>query len=655
MPDGGPARYRSRSLGGRLAIRRTISVLVIGLLTALVPASPASAAAEGDLDTSFDTDGQVSTPIGPGEDAPNALALQPDGKIVVAGYATFANKDIEVARYRPGGALDPDFGSGGLVGTAIGSGDEAANAVVIQPDGKIVVAGYADNGTNLDIAVARYLPNGSPDPTFGIGGVATLAITASDEVANAVAIQGDGKIVVAGYAFNGLNDDMAVVRYTRRGALDTTFDGDGIQTTTAQLNANFDRANDVAIQPDGRIVLAGFTTYANDDTTLVRLTKTGAFDDSFGVGGIKTINAGRDDRANAIRILPSGKIMTAGVNHQSDPDDPPTILETAYLLRLRADGTPDPGFGVDGIWQHDPRFGSGGASDLGLQPDGKILIAHSSFGPTVERVNAGGTLDPTFGPAGSFFVSHLGSALAVQRDGRALVTGMTSNGEFGVSRFIGDRTPPWGARVIGVPRYSLASTRTVYWTASDVGTGVATFDVQRRQAASSAGTFGPWSAFRSKTPFTAAAFTGSPGFTYCFRARGRDFAKNVGPYSQAACEAIPLDERAMTASGSWSSLSDPDFYRGTAMSSTSEGAKLTVPATYRHLAVVVTTCPGCGTLRVSRGSTVLKSISLASASSHHERVIEVASTRAPRSGIIKLTQASGGKKVIVEGLAVSLA
>jgi uncharacterized delta-60 repeat protein len=629
-------------------------------LLALLPASPAGAIAEGDLDRSFDTDGQVSTPIGPGDDAPNAVALQRDGKIVVAGYATFANKDIEVGRYRPNGALDPNFGSGGLVGTAIGPGDEAANAIAIQPDGKIVVAGYAFNdGGNEDIAVVRYLPNGSPDSGFGVGGVATFGIGAGTDIGNAIAIQPDGKIVVAGYFFNGLNDDMAVVRFTRKGAIDTMFGAGGFQTTTGQLGSNHDRANGVAVQPDGRIVLAGFTTYANDDTTLVRYTKAGALDSGFGVGGIKDVDAGRDDRANAIRILPGGKIMTAGFNHQSipgqEPDDPPTLVETSDLLRFRADGTPDPGFGVDGMWQHDPSFGSGGASDLVLQPDGKILIAHSSFGPIVERVNAGGTLDPTFDPFASVFVSHLGSALAIQRDGRALVTGMTSNGEFGISRFIVDRTAPWGARVIGVARYSLASTRTVYWTASDVGTGVASFDVQRRQAASSAGTFGPWSAFRSKTPFTAAAFTGSPGFTYCFRARGRDFAKNVGPYSPAACEAIPLDERAMTASGSWSTLSNSDFYRGTAMSSTSEGAKLTVPATYRHLAVVVTTCPGCGTLRVSRGSTLLKSVSLQSASSHHERVIELASSRAPRSGVIKLTQASNGKKVIVEGLAVSLA
>jgi hypothetical protein len=279
----------------------------------------------------------------------------------------------------------------------------------------------------------------------------------------------------------------------------------------------------------------------------------------------------------------------------------------------------------------------------------------------VVRLTPNGGQDPTFGTNGLVSVTSVSggaSGVAITARGKIVVGGTVGSGpsaDFGAARRLGDLTPPWGARMIGVPRYSLVNSRTVSWTASDIGTGVAAFDVQSRSATFDGSAFSSFSAFRTNTPNTSGTFTGSPGNTYCLRVRGRDFAGNIGVYGAQSCEAIPLDERAMTATGSWTKLSGSSFYRGTAMSSTTAGAKLTVDATYKDLAVVVTTCPGCGNLRVLRGTTLLEEVDLSSPSIHHEKVIAVDSSPVNRSGVITLKQSSGGKNVIVEGLAVSRA
>jgi hypothetical protein len=241
-------------------------------------------------------------------------------------------------------------------------------------------------------------------------------------------------------------------------------------------------------------------------------------------------------------------------------------------------------------------------------------------------------------------------------EGEIVVGGTAGEGsfaDFAAARVLGDQTPPWGARMIRVPRYSLADSRTVSWTASDIGTGVAAFDVRSRTARSSGGSFGPFSPFRTKTPDVFGTFAGTPGHTYCLQVRGRDFAGNVGAFGAQSCEAIPLDERALTATGSWTDLSGAGFYRGTAMSSKTAGSKLVVDVAYRHLAVVVTTCPACGTLRVLLGTTLLETVHLSGSTTRHSRVIQVDAPTTQRAGTITLRQASNGKPVIVEGLAVS--
>ena len=129
------------------------------------------------------------------------------------------------------GDLDPAFNATGIVTTAIGSAADRAWAVALQPDGKIVAAGTSRNGTRDDFAVARYNPNGTPDTSFNGTGKVTTAISVDGSDARAVLIQPDGKIVVAGASSSGPDSNYAVVRYNADGSLDTSFDGDGIAVT----------------------------------------------------------------------------------------------------------------------------------------------------------------------------------------------------------------------------------------------------------------------------------------------------------------------------------------------------------------------------------------------------------------------------------------
>jgi len=176
--------------------------------------TPTQTPTSGSLDTTFNTTGKVTTAIGAINDSALAVAIQSDGKIVAAGYSyNGANYDFALVRYNTDGSLDTTFNTTGKVTTAIGASNDSAYVIAIQSDGKIVAAGYSDNGANDDFALVRYNTDGSLDTTFNTTGKVTTAIGASNDYAYAVAIQSDGKIVAAGYSYNGANDDFALVRY----------------------------------------------------------------------------------------------------------------------------------------------------------------------------------------------------------------------------------------------------------------------------------------------------------------------------------------------------------------------------------------------------------------------------------------------------------
>src|SRR6476659_154052 len=281
----------------RLSLRRTRLGSGVALIAAVlvVVFSPAAQAAPGDLDPTFSGDGKQTTDFGFGSGSAEATVRQPDGKIVVAGSTPGGDYRFALARYNPDGSLDTSFSSDGKQTTDLGGFDQA-NGVALQADGKIVVVGFTGGG---DFALARYNSNGSLDTSFSGDGMQTTDFGGNDQ-AKAVAVQGDGKIVVAGNGGPG----GAVARYNPNGSLDTSFSGDGKQTT------NFLSASGIALQGDGKIAVVGSS---GNDFGLARYNANGSLDTSFSGDGKQTTDFGGAERATGVALQGDGKIDALGL------------------------------------------------------------------------------------------------------------------------------------------------------------------------------------------------------------------------------------------------------------------------------------------------------------------------------------------------------
>ncbi|MGA8277799.1 MAG: hypothetical protein WB784_06355 [Rhodanobacteraceae bacterium] len=348
--------------------------------------------ADGLLDDSFNFNGRVGIDFG-GDDDCNGIAVQADGRIVVAGVTVPANgnHDFAIARLNDDGALDTTFGAGtGKVTLAFdlgGNNEDYANAIALQPDGKIVVAGFANNpGHGPDFAVARLLGDGTYDSTFNLTGRETVGFDlgpGNDDRAQSVAIDSAGRIVLGGDAqrtSTPFSLDFAAARLLPDGGLDANFDADGRVTVAFDLGggsgSNDDEVLGMTLQADGRIVLAGdadiSTTGTTDyDMAVARLLPNGALDAGFGSGG-KTLvpfdlvpDGG--DIATGVIGQANGKLVLAG--YAADSADGSAI--EAAVARLNTDGTPDPEFG---------EFGKE-ALDFGLTSPGVQLPISVALGP----------------------------------------------------------------------------------------------------------------------------------------------------------------------------------------------------------------------------------------------------------------------------------
>jgi uncharacterized delta-60 repeat protein len=414
-------------MGPRL--RLGLVVFALPLVAAALPG--AAVAAPGALDPSFGTGGLVTTEFG-GSDSASAVAVEPDGRIVAAG--TDGAGDFALARYNANGSLDTSFGSGGKVTTDFG-GSDAASAVAIQPDGRIVAAGRSGAG---NVALARYATDGSLDPTFGVGGKVTTDLSGFD-AAFGVALLPDGKIIAVGQGGPGV--DFAVVRYDAGGSLDTTFGTGGVTTTDL---GGFEAATAVAVQGDGKIVATGSTFSAGfQQFALVRYDANGNLDTGFGSGGKVTTDFGLGSGfGGALAIQPDGKIVAAG---RAGTD--------FVVARYTSDGSPDAGFGSGGMTTTD--FGGAifdAAFGVALQPNGKIVAAGSLFNAfgsdadfALARYNGDGSLDTGFGSGGKVTTSFGGFDVAfgtaLQADGKIVVAGQGGPGsDFALARYLGDPT-----------------------------------------------------------------------------------------------------------------------------------------------------------------------------------------------------------------------
>ena len=435
---------------------RTLAPLALAI--ALVPTLVSAQTSQATLDTSFGTGGRLITNFGGYSDAVRSLVVQPDGKIVAAGW-TIGNPggDFALARYNVDSTLDMGFGIGGRVTTDFGGGFEGVWSVALQEDGKIVAAGLTQTGGISQIALARYNSNGTLDASFGTGGRLTTAFPgASVAIAFSVAVQPDGKVVVAGWTNIDGGADFALVRYTSTGTLDASFGTGGRVVTAFPDSQGLSVAGvfSVAVQPDGKIVAAGDARLDGKyDFTLARYNSDGTLDAGFGAGGrVITDFAGSDDGAESVALQADGKIVAAGFTRAS------TYYDFA-LARYNDDGSLDSSFGTGGRVTTDIGGFSDTAYAVAVQPDGKIVAAGSAnFTSTfsdfaLTRYNNDGTLDASFGKVTTDFTavtaevlrtSDEAFAVAVQPDGKIVAAGQARGVEadaFALARYQAGSAP----------------------------------------------------------------------------------------------------------------------------------------------------------------------------------------------------------------------
>lgn len=375
---------------------------------------------DGTLDATFGADGNsdgtpdgvVNLDLGTSSDDAKAVAIQADGKIVVAGNSTptGGSSNVVLARLDKNGKLDATFGADGnadgtpdgVVQVSFGNGDDAVDAIAIQQDGKIVVAGDTTSNTgngSQNMVVARVNANGSLDATFGAGtadgtpdGVVSLSLGAGNDEAKAVAIQANGKIVIAGNTIGSDNSsNIAVARLNGDGSLDATFgvgnaDGTPDGVVAVSLSNGDDKAKAVALQADGKILVGGVTLAADNSSNVAvaRLNSDGTADASFGAGtadgtpdGSVAVSFGAgDDKLKGLVVQADGKILIAGSNTAADGST------NAVVARFNSNGALDSSFGEDssdgtpnGVVSISLGSGDDSAEALALQADGKILIA----------------------------------------------------------------------------------------------------------------------------------------------------------------------------------------------------------------------------------------------------------------------------------------
>ena len=436
------------------------SALVVSILAMLIilgMASPARAAA-GDLDPTFGGDGKVVTQIS-SSDSARDLAVQSDGKIVAVGQSSSGDTtDLAVTRYNPNGDLDPTFDGDGKFIQTVPSGEGSLYAVAMQSDGKIVAAGASGSG---QILLLRLNANGSLDTSFGGDGIVTTTIDPEGPwgaSAKDVIVQPDGKVVVAGTTDTASYDAAFLARYNPNGSLDTTFSGDGVAVTPS--SAYFRDGEALVSQPDGKIVMAGGSSF---EFGLARYNPNGSLDTTFGGDGIVMTSPGANKWGNAdgIALQPDGKIVAAG--HSGDVyNDYTTVDHAFHLIRYNPNGSLDTTFGSNGMTI--TSFGTdvdAFARDVVVQTNGKIVAAGTVYDQldffisdfAVARYQPNGSLDPDFGAGGKLRTDFgtdsydVGYALALQTDGKLVMSGSsdsttTNRNGFALARYVGDGAAP---------------------------------------------------------------------------------------------------------------------------------------------------------------------------------------------------------------------
>ena len=454
----------SPSAGSRRVVSNIAGIVAAGMFVAasgLVWPSPASAAA-GDLDTSYNGTGINVSDLGTGTDRAAAVAAQSDGKTVVVGWADVGDAgsdQLVVLRYNVDGTLDNSFSTDGVDTQDVSTSADYGYGVAVYPnagsahDGKIVAVGYG-YGTTHDIIVLRYNPDGTLDTSFDDDGKVLLDVgtalsstPGTQDFARSVALQSDGKIMVAGKS----GDEVAVVRFNTDGTLDSSFDTDGVVTTVVGTGRSW--AYSVGVQSDGKIVLAAEAkapafgsalSSTQNDFAVVRYNSNGTLDTSFGLDydndstpdgfaitqlpNSSQLLQNNIDRPRSLALQTDGKILVGGYANY-DP----------AVVRYNSDGTLDTSFSSDGIMTVPAFVGAGGSEEthgMALQSDGKIVFGYSRYDvhakASLLRFDSNGELDTTFGGGDGNALLALGSikdfgnAVAVLPSGTIVIVGSSA-------------------------------------------------------------------------------------------------------------------------------------------------------------------------------------------------------------------------------------
>lgn len=390
----------------------------------------------GELDTTFGNGGKVRLDFGSSNDLAYAMALAPDGGCVLVGRTKDNNQsDFALVKVTASGSPDPTFGIGGLIQTMVGpqqNQEEVAHSIVFQPDGKFLVGGFVDLLGNKDLAVMRWSANNMVDGIFGGGARQIMPAGSLDDDVRGIVVQPDGKIMIVGYGYQSYaNNDIVVVRLNTDGWTDNSFGTNG--KVVIDYTGSYDNAYACALQADGKILVAGSRYVGGKDVLYVlRLTTAGVPDSTFGVSGAVTTPLTSEATATSLVVQSDGKIVVGGHTGSSGSNN-------FVLARYNQGGSLDSSFGFDGIVTTDFGFGDDAIQGLVLLPDGRFIAggwmtsASGDHDMAAACYTATGDLDASFGTGGKAVVSFGNGddrAMGITRnsDGSIMLGGYSHNG-----------------------------------------------------------------------------------------------------------------------------------------------------------------------------------------------------------------------------------
>lgn len=320
--------------------------------------------ADGTIDNSFATNGTGYAPDSTSISSFSAV-MQPDGKIIVCGdYYNGAGYNFRLTRFKADGSVDSSFGTNGRVSTPVGTGtvDNIGRNVLLQSDGKIILAGGTRFNGNYDFIVLRYKTDGQLDSTYGTNGMTIAAPSAMDDNAYAIAMQQDGKVVQVGDHYDGTTWSLVVLRYDTSGHLDNTF-GTGGQVIMPVGSADIYGYSVLVQRSSQKIVVGAYSvTYGN---TLLRFGSDGTLDNSFGNSGMSYRSFNVSDHANFIDTLSDGQIILANRS---------TLNNTYAFAKFSSDGLLDTTIGDSGMVVATVNAGYDYSTTLAIDGSNHIVI-----------------------------------------------------------------------------------------------------------------------------------------------------------------------------------------------------------------------------------------------------------------------------------------